>query len=681
MRSTHRLCLSSPFPIIVSLIVFPFIASTQDPAIPDPYEWVIETYQLPAPELVGGFASAERGALIAPPAPAPAPDASGEEIQEFIKKSSSIVTHYFETQGLALPKGSMIVYDPETMTLAARLPRIAHASVAFTTEAYLQVVDTFVELSPAVIEAPAATVRALVARAGKKADHTDLLRELEGEVARGNAKFISRTRIDGRSGLRSKVAQVRETAYPVEFSVGPDGTVEYEEEFFPEGTTWEVDPVVGADGETVDLNIALNYNFAPSARRKLPLTTAEDRSVAVRSVDTFRSTLTSQYTIMNGTARMMGAWKPATVLQPAADDILHAAFVTVDVVRVLPLPNPNLAEYLREHGDAVEPIPEGELEFEKAADEIPEGMVVRRFKVPPTYLSAGSAGRSRAGGGGADPFAAPVNEPTFSIKATAQDILESAGIVFPKGSSANYLPATSTLVVRNTPENIVLVEAYIMSIVSGVERSIGVTAHLVQAPGALLREAVQNTRGLPDHIAEWERLQTQEGFSILSTNWIEARSGQRASIEVNGEIPYPSSAFLDWKGKSGNGKEAAAIVRPEPILTGTFESNEIGTNIEVDPLLGADGTTVDIGVTVDYDYAPPITTAPPAAAEEGELVLDGPTTVVHQAEITTTTTMLSDMIRLIGIWQPEGTPEFDNADILQAVFLKVNVVPVRDELE
>jgi len=67
--------------------------------------------------------------------------------------------------------------------------------------------------------------------------------------------------------------------------------------------------------------------------------------------------------------------------------------------------------------------------------------------------------------------------PTFrSVKIdqrpNAIEILSSAGIPFPEGGSAVYNPATSQLIVRNTQENMELVEAYIDSTIQKVEKQI-----------------------------------------------------------------------------------------------------------------------------------------------------------------------------------------------------------------
>jgi len=104
------------------------------------------------------------------------------------------------------------------------------------------------------------------------------------------------------------------------------------------------------------------------------------------------------------------------------------------------------------------------------------------YVVPPTFQSMGDGG----GGGApavADPFADPVAVGGGGIQGrrrTAKDILEGAGITFATGASAIYNPATSQLIVRNTAEQMELVEAYIDSIRTGVEKQIYITSRFVE---------------------------------------------------------------------------------------------------------------------------------------------------------------------------------------------------------
>lgn len=99
------------------------------------------------------------------------------------------------------------------------------------------------------------------------------------------------------------------------------------------------------------------------------------------------------------------------------------------------------------------------------------------YVVPPTFLHS----------------EAPLNDPFKSLRPapqrkTAKQILAQAGLTFGEGASAIYNPATSQLIVRNTQDQMELVEAYIESITQGVEKQIYVTINEVQFDEKALKE-------------------------------------------------------------------------------------------------------------------------------------------------------------------------------------------------
>ena len=107
------------------------------------------------------------------------------------------------------------------------------------------------------------------------------------------------------------------------------------------------------------------------------------------------------------------------------------------------------------------------------------------YVVPPTFLSTDGGGGAGAGGGAAaaDPFAEPAAAGGGAApggRRNAKQILESAGITFGTGASAIYNATTSQLIVRNTQDQMELVEAYIESIVQGVEKQIYITSRFVE---------------------------------------------------------------------------------------------------------------------------------------------------------------------------------------------------------
>ncbi len=91
-------------------------------------------------------------------------------------------------------------------------------------------------------------------------------------------------------------------------------------------------------------------------------------------------------------------------------------------------------------------------------------MVTQRYQVPPGFIRGGGEGGGEAAG--SDPFAEPAGGGgggTLVKRVTAKDFLMQNGITFPEGALAKFIPSTSTLLVRNTPVNIQLIESMVIS--------------------------------------------------------------------------------------------------------------------------------------------------------------------------------------------------------------------------
>jgi general secretion pathway protein D len=106
------------------------------------------------------------------------------------------------------------------------------------------------------------------------------------------------------------------------------------------------------------------------------------------------------------------------------------------------------------------------------------------YVVPPTFLSTDAGGAGGGGGGAAaDPFADPVETGGGGLRGgrpTAKSVLENAGITFGPGATAIYNGSTSQLIVKNTQDQMELVEAYIDSIEQSVAKQIYITSRFVE---------------------------------------------------------------------------------------------------------------------------------------------------------------------------------------------------------
>ena len=181
-----------------------------------------------------------------------------------------------------------------------------------------------------------------------------------------------------------------------------------------------------------------------------------------------------------------------------------------------------------------------------------------------------------------------------------------------------------------------------------------------------MRQLVQETTGIADHTEVWkkaEALVAQGKATILSTQHVETRSGQRCSIEAVEEHSYVTKFA---KNEAGH-------------MTATYEMRPVGTRIEIDPIIGPDGYTIEMNLAPEYHHAPPTPPKAPQQPAGNAFQVQTSVPVFHASKLSTAITIGNGMTRLLGVWKPEGTPEFDKGDILQAAFIKADVVRIERE--
>ncbi|WP_395749421.1 hypothetical protein [Prosthecobacter sp.] len=125
--------------------------------------------------------------------------------------------------------------------------------------------------------------------------------------------------------------------------------------------------------------------------------------------------------------------------------------------------------------------------------------VTRTYRVPPDFLSAGGQGFR-----------------------SARQVLEGAGITFPEGATANYFPANSTLVVRNTVPNLDLIEAYVESIPKRSGRLLASVDEMqfgdqAQAKSGLIPLDVEMPK--TGRLLRFQGAQAPETLSLHYTSW------------------------------------------------------------------------------------------------------------------------------------------------------------------
>ena len=118
------------------------------------------------------------------------------------------------------------------------------------------------------------------------------------------------------------------------------------------------------------------------------------------------------------------------------------------------------------------------------ATETDEDLFTRSFRVPPDFLSklGGGAGGA-ADEGGADPFAEGAGggtTRTLAPRKTETELLKDNGVKFPEGASAKFFAGSSTLLVRNTPTNLDLIEQIVTQLVGDTPKQVKISTKFVE---------------------------------------------------------------------------------------------------------------------------------------------------------------------------------------------------------
>ncbi|MFT5468905.1 MAG: hypothetical protein ACI8UO_004018 [Verrucomicrobiales bacterium] len=602
----------------------------------DPNEWVIESYQIP---------------LTYVDAPVlPDLDADEASLRSFIQKSHEFAKEQLKKRGLIFPKGALFVFDPVSVTLAARLPASSQKIVQREVDSIQMRTQKYIAWNVQILEAPAATIRSAMEKAHETPNHLQLFTKLKNAA---DVRVVTTLSGETTSGQSAKTEQTNEYLLSQSLEPRSDNSGGFEIQSRQIGTLIEIDPVISPTDKIIDFNLSLEHHFDLPITSTEFIRTGENSGVSRSLVETRRASVITTVYLPFGGAKLLGTWKPDRV-KPDESDLLQAAFLSANVVGVLPTANPAVQQLLEKHGDAVLEIPEEqpdplELRSPDEDDELlPDGMIERTFEI------RGPACANKAPA--QDPFEPLGFEPVVP-RERAQNILEEEGIPFPDGASAHYHPETAKLIVRNTPANIDLVEVYLDQIMPKKFKTLGIAVHLVEAPAEWLRDLLIETQGSADDSEVWAKILEAEkrgDARILRSSWINARSGHRTNITSGQIVPIVT------------GLEPGTD--PSLPLKITTEDRLAGLDIELDPVIGADGRTIDLNLSLEFDYAPPTLLEPIKEVNGGD------DRMFHQARIQTSTPLWTGAIRMIGSWKPRDAPGYENAGVLQAAFVRADIL-------
>lgn len=639
-----------------------FSQTVTEPETPD--TWVVRTFQFPPDFLMlSGTDVFSKEIDINTPS---------DEVVELIKKTSAQDSKGLPHKGEALkakgipppPKGSAALIDSKSGTFVVR-----------TTAEQMELVEAFADTcgdrvpvnilhTLHLIEADGATLRQVAHEATTLFYHNEIWKRLEGLAKQGKVKHLNTLRLEARSNQKARVESAPQIKAMTDFTLGANGRVSWDTPLLTAGNSFEIESVIGPDGQTVSRDIAFEYHFAPTTTRNERIThSLTSPSLMIPVTDLYRVRANTATMTESGNIKLISLWKPNGGAEFENKDVLQAAFMETEVVKLLPPLNKDLEKIFLAHVDQAVPLPKEP----PAKSKLPPGMKTKTYVVPADLLSlAGPSADTPTAP--ADPFAAaaPAADPFESHRGpTAQELLQGQGIGFPQGASAIFHRSAKRLTVTNTAPNLDQVDAFIDSIrICQTTHGIALTLHLIQADGATLRQIASDHATTSDQaevLLALEKLIAEGKAKSLQVLRLETRSGQRTTTEAGLQWMMLENVKSDDQGSQSFHHQLRSA----------------GTRFEVDPVMGPDGFTIDLDFDLEHHFA-----LPAIRNNEAEKVpsIGSPAIDFHFAKVTTSVTMHSGMTKLIGLWKPEGAPEFEGKDLMQAAFLTATIVqPMTDK--
>ncbi|HJX24990.1 MAG TPA: Amuc_1098 family type IV pilus outer membrane protein, partial [Chthoniobacterales bacterium] len=345
-------------------------------------------------------------------------------------------------------------------------------------------------------------------------------------------------------------------------------------------------------------------------------------------------------------------------------------------------------------------------------------LITKEYRVPPDFIigtvnpGASALNQPAKAAAGAGGTAKDTQESTGGHQLVkregAKEFLGSQGVPFPSGASANFLPQSSRLIVRNTQDNLELVDALVEQASASGPKQVEIESKFIEITQNNLKELgfdwllgqfnVGNHRvfgaggtsgtspavnpadypftsssgavgqnpvtagnrsgnlaisanaidallfptngatsvapgifGLagiftdPQFQVVVRALNQKKGIDLLSAPRVTTKSGQRAVIEIVREFRYPTQFQPPQIPQSFNNPNSTALVPGQtvnatsfpvtPTTPTAFETRNTGVTLEVEPVVGPDGVTIDLNLVpqvVEFEgfinYGSPIQT-------------------------------------------------------------------------
>ncbi len=252
---------------------------------------------------------------------------------------------------------------------------------------------------------------------------------------------------------------------------------------------------------------------------------------------------------------------------------------------------------------------------------------------------------------------------------TIEDFLKKQiGVEFPEGTAARTGFKGENLQVIHSPQIIERIESFIENAASPLPKILQLQCEIFEVDVLTALKVQEATSGENDHSAARDQIlkavTAGKGRAVYASSLF-AKSGQRGKISDAAELQYATE--FDWD-ESGDVSIPVA-----------FETRNVGTTLEVDPIIGADQHTIDVNFSLEHHTAPPVMRRVEVRSAKGQGQVYGEMPEFHSKRIITQITMIKGQTLLIGAWKPTGRPDHMSDDVMRIVFLRADVVAAKSE--
>lgn len=262
------------------------------------------------------YSSGEQGAGVDPFAdPVPA-QGSGRRVKRNWQEA-------LEEAGVQFPEGTSAKYNSVDWTLTVvnseeqiELVEAYFDSICIDFEKTIHVRAEIYELAePQVVQ--------LIESAAHEPDHTPERNAAMRAVRQGKGRLVAMPSVIGRSGQRSTLEDLTEMFHP-DPAPERDGEVEKEakekelKRGISFGTTFEVDPVLGADEYTIDMLFRLEHDLVSGPNLR------SAGNSGPTGLITRPKSISSQISLIDGSYRLVGSWT-------SGDGMMQVVFLTAAI--------------------------------------------------------------------------------------------------------------------------------------------------------------------------------------------------------------------------------------------------------------------------------------------------------------------------------------------------------------